>query len=421
MAACASARPLAAEGTGGPVVMQPLEIAVLVIGDAGGDLERDLRAHLERSNRIRVRSPEETHASWQAADPARAPTNEEACAAGRALHVDTVVVASVDRSADENTECVRNEVFTKNADCTQWRKTGQFSAAVTATLRTVSTATCEEEHTFHIGGSNASSDLDRGNSPSEQAAATAAYEAFGRDLDRALPVMFPIGARVTSSSGTRAWIDRGAADGITHGQVFGIMRGGEKRGHAVVDDIDRDRATVEAFTDDAVLVDGDVLAESGTTCCIEAIPLATALRTDVNGTGHIGAGAGLQVALYRPLSSWMVSSTLALLNAGANISTVMWTVDIGWLWRVIPRRLSLYAVAGGGPADARTRGARAGGGLVDAVLGLKLRLTDNFWVSGEGAWIAATRMDDWGGMLTEAVSVDLEAPLVRVGVGLRIP
>jgi hypothetical protein len=421
LGACASARSLSAEGTGGPLVTRPTTVALLVVGNAGAELEQTLTEQLSRSRRVRLGTAWLNPNGWSLGPDSEPPTVEEACAAGRKLGVDQVVVASATSTVTENRACARSSILSKNETCQSYYETGQYTASVAATLRLVDVRSCHETASFQISGSNRNRDTEDGHSPDPVAASSVAVAAFRRELARELALLFPVGARVSATDGTRARIDRGAGDGVARGQVFGIMRAGRKIGHAVVEQVERDSATVEAFTGDAVLRPNDALAESGTTCCLEIAPVFAGLRSDVGGSHHLAAGAALQVAWYRPLDSLVVSSMLGLVGAGDQVTTVLWTADAGWVWRLLPRRLSLTLVAGGGVVDAHRSGQRATGFLGDAALGLKLRLSDNFWVTGDGAWVIATRIDGWSDPTTPLPDLELGGPMVRLGVGLRIP
>lgn len=380
-------------------------MALVVVDDTGLDLGREVRRHLEKSKRIQLRSPRHT------AEP---PSIPEACEVGRRLEADYVVILIASAAAKENVRCVRSEILSKTSKCATYARTGTFSAHATVQLDIVDVATCQQSHSFTVTGSTESGS-------DEDVAASAAFHDLRGKLARLVPLTFPLGARITRTDGTVGHVDRGRDDGFARGQFFGIFHGDRWVGHAVVREVADSSATVEAFTGDAVLHEGDVLAESGMTCCLELQPMFTTLRSDVAGNRHLAAGAGVQVALYRPLSSFLVSSTLSLVNAGDDVATILWTVDAGWIWRLAPRGLSLYALVGGGVADSHLSGARAGGFVVNAGLGLRLHLTDNFWLTGEGAWLAGTRMDNWSGPPEGMPYVDLAAPLVRLGVGLRIP
>jgi hypothetical protein len=412
---CASARSLAAENVGAPLHATAPTAALLVVGEARADVERSFRVALGRSDRVRLRPAEQTRQAWNPPTDASAPTVEEACDIGRRLQVESVIIATAHASVSENSSCVATDILSKNGRCVAYRKDGTYSGSVSADVRILATWPCRQQLALGVSGGT-----DGKGVHDSSTAADLAHQAFERNLARALPEAFPIGARVTASDGTRGRIPRGSNDGVRHGQVLGVMRGDTAAGHVVVDDVRSRSADVVAFTGDVTLRRGDLLAESGTTCCLELTPVAVALGADVGGRRRVGGGGGLRVDWYQPLGSLLISSTLARVSVGDGVATNLWTAGAGWMWRISERGSRLYALLGGGVEDSRSHGLHAEGVLGQLALGAKLRLSDNFWFDGEAGWQLGTRMESWGSS-SPPPYVDLGGPLARAGVGLRIP
>jgi hypothetical protein len=363
---------------------------------------------------VRTLTPEELAAAKSVT------SNKAACELGKSVGEALIVWSLARRRSEPAFKCLKTDVeMTPKGDVKEicLERSGEPTGVIANIAIELRVVDNRAGQCVEIGLERA---VQRAEAETEDAAALEAERLAWVDIAPKLLPVFTFDPTVIKAKGDWGEIDPGRDSGPATDELFNVVRDGAHVGTAVITRVSKKGTEARLLRGKEGMQQGDILTSTSpsASCCVELRPFFSgAVITTPAGDPRFAYGGGFHVEWYQPVHSLLFGASLEKTATAKGTTTDLVAVHAGYQLMPWPRTFGFFGRLSAGWSTSHLDVERAGkavtanasGGVVSGVLGVKLGLSDAFWLNAEGGYRLASEHDGWSA--TNAEGEDLDPPI----------